>query len=90
MSTETVLKFLNDMSENKVAGLDTLSGKFLKDGATVLAKPITQICNLSIKYSVSNSDGEITKLKPLFKKGSKTAPKNNLPISLLPLVFKNN
>ena len=28
------------------------------------------------------------KLKLLFKKGSKTAPKNHLPISLLPLVSK--
>ena len=28
------------MDENKAAGLDNLSGKFLKDGATVLAKPL--------------------------------------------------
>ena len=40
------------MDENKTAGLDNLSGKFLKDGATVLAKPISRICNLSIKYSI--------------------------------------
>ena len=57
MSEETVLEHLQDLDENKAAGLDNLSGKFLKDGATVLAKPISQICNLSIKYSIflSNS-----------------------------------
>ena len=47
----------------------------IKDGATVFAKPISQICNLSIKYSIFPSDCKIAKLKPLFKKGSKTDPK---------------
>ena len=54
----------------------------------VLAKPISQICNLSIKYSVFPSDCKLVKLKRLLKKGSKTAPKNYHPISLLPLVSK--
>ena len=63
VSEETVLKHLQDLDENKAAGLDNLSGKFLKDGATVLAKPISQICNLSIKYSIFLSDWKITKLK---------------------------
>ena len=76
------------MGENKAAGLDNLSGKFLKDGATVLAKPISQICNLSIKYSICPSDCKIAKLKPLFKKGSKRDPQNYHPISILPLVSK--
>jgi len=31
---------------------------------------------------------KIAKLKPLFKKGSKTEPKNYRPISLLPLISK--
>ena len=37
VSEETVLKLVKDMDENKVAGLDNLSGKSLKDGAIVLA-----------------------------------------------------
>ena len=88
MSEETVLKLLQDLDENKAAGLDNLSGKFLKDGATVLAKPISQICNLSIKYSIFPSDCKIAKLKPLFKKGLKTDLQNYRPTSLLPLVSK--
>ena len=86
MSEETVLKHLQDLDENKTVGLDNLSGKFLEDGGTVLANPISQTCNLSIKYSIFLSDSKIAKLKPLFKKGSKTDPKNYHPISLLPLV----
>ena len=89
MSEETVLKLLQDLDENKAAGLDNLSGKFLKDGATALAKPISQICNLlSIKYSIFLSDFKIVTLKPLFKKGSKTDPKNYCRTSLLLLVSR--
>ena len=72
----------------KLQDLDNLSGNFLKDGATVLAEPISQICNLSIKYSIFLSDCKTGKLKPLFKKGLKTDPKTYRPISLLPLVSK--
>ena len=50
VSEETVLKLLQDLDENKAAGLDNLSRKLLKGGTTVLAKAISQICKLSIKY----------------------------------------
>ena len=83
-----VLKLLNDMTIDKAAGIDNISAKFLKDGANVLAKPISEVCNLSIKYSIFPTDRQIAKLKPLFKKGSTTLPKNYRPISLLPLISK--
>ena len=66
MSEETVLKLLQDLDENKAAGLDNLSGKF--DGGTVSAKPISQICDLSVKYSIFPSDCKIAKLKQSLKK----------------------
>ena len=44
--------------------------------------------NLSIKYSLFPKDCQIAKLKPLYKKGSTTLPKNYRPISLLPLISK--
>ena len=65
-----------------------ISGKFLKDVATILAKPISQICNLSIKYSIFPPDCKIAKLKSLFKNGWKADPQNYPPISLIPLVSK--
>ena len=64
------------MNINKAAGIDNLSGKFLKDGANILAKPISELCNLSIKYSLFPTDCQIAKLKPLFKKDSTTLPRN--------------
>ena len=75
VSEETVWKLLQDLDENKSSGLDNLSDKFLKDGATVLAKPISQICNLSIKYSTFLPDCKIAKIKPLFKKVQKQTPR---------------
>ena len=88
VSEVSLLKILKNMDENKATGLDNLSGKLLKDGATILAKPLSQICNRSIKYSTFLNDCKIAKLKPLFKRGSKTDPKNYHPISLLPLISK--
>ena len=44
-----------------------LANFWQKDGATVLAEPISQICNLSIEYSILLPDCKIAKLKTLFK-----------------------
>ena len=87
-SNDIVLNLLEDINPTKAVGIDNLSGRFLKDGAPVLSKPITQLCNLSIKLSVFPDDCKIAKLKPLYKKGSNVDPKNYRPISLLPLVSK--
>ena len=54
----------------------------------MVAKPIAKRCNISISSGLFPSDSKITKLKPLYKKGSKTNPKNVRPISLLPLISK--
>ena len=51
-----VLKLLKDMNIDKAAGMHNLSGKFLKEEANILAKPISEICNLSIKYSLFPTD----------------------------------
>ena len=47
---------------------------------------ISELCNLSIRYSIFPKDCHISKLKPLYKKGSTTLLKNYRPISLLPLI----
>ena len=41
-------KIMQNMDVSKAVGIDNLSGKFLKDGAEILAKPLSEICNLSI------------------------------------------
>ena len=85
-------RYISDLSKNcsinKAAGSDDLYGRFLKDGADILIMPITQICNLSIKFSHFPKDCKVAKLKPLYKQGPKADPKNYRRISLLPTVSK--
>ena len=87
-SVEHVQQLLMDINPTKSAGIDNISGRFIKDGASILSLPITQICNLSMKLSSFPTRCKIAKLKPIFKKGSKTDPQNYRPISLLPLISK--
>ena len=74
------------LGTSKAAGMDQIPTKFLCDGAEVLALPLRNIINLSIKLSTFPEECKIAKLKPIFKKGTRTDPKNYRPISLLPLV----
>ena len=48
----TILKLLRQLNPAKSAGIDNLTGKFLKEGAPVLASPITDLVNLSISLSL--------------------------------------
>ena len=85
---ETIKKILACLDSSKAPGLDKISSKFLKDGAVVLALPLCNVVNLSIKQSLFPDQCKIAKLKPLFKKGSKRDTENYRPISLLPVVSK--
>ena len=44
---------------SKAVGLDNLGGKFLKEGASELARPISQLINLSITISIFPNKCEI-------------------------------
>ena len=43
IESDKVFKILKDFDESKAPGIDDLSGIFLKDGASLLATPITQL-----------------------------------------------
>ena len=66
--------------------MDQIPAKFLRDGAEVLALPLRNIINLSIKLSTFLEECKIAELNSIFKKEARTDPKNYCPISLLPLV----
>ena len=83
-----VLEVLRFIDISKAAGIDKISGRFLKDGANILTKPIIKIFIISISSGLSSSDCKIAKLKPLYKKGSKTNLENFRSISLLLLISK--
>ena len=89
VSESTILTILKNTKVSQAAGfLDNLSGRFLKDGAKVLAKPTTELCNLSITSGKFPDSCKIAKLKPIHKKDFLTEASNYRPISLLLLISK--
>ena len=78
---DIVLKLLKNINISKAAGIDN-------HDAVILAKPVTKICNLSIKLGIFPGPCKLARLKPLFKSGSRMDPFNYGPISLLPLISK--
>ena len=87
-SEEKVFKIMEKIGISKAAGIDKLSGRFLKDGAEILSKPISEICNLSISHGIIPNAYKVAKLRPIFKKGKKVDPSNCRPNSLLPLISR--
>ena len=79
---------LRSTNVHKAAGINDLSGRVLKDRLRVLSKPVSELCKLSIKLGSFSDSCKIAKLKPLFKKGSKTGPSNYRLISLISLISK--
>ena len=69
---------------SEAAGIDNLSGHFLKEGAKVLSKPISNLCNLSLTSETFPDICKVAKLKPLLKKGSLTELYNWRSISFYP------
>ena len=82
-----LFNILQNVEVTKAAGIEQISAKFLKDGARILAKPISELCNLSMTLGSFPNACKIAKVRPLFKKGSKTDPSNYRPISLYAFVI---
>ena len=79
---------MQDIKSSKATGVNKHLGRFLKDGADILAKPVSALCSLSVSRRVFPSARKVAKLKPIFKKGKKTDPSNYRLISLPPIIFK--
>ena len=85
---DALFKLLRNFEVTKAIEIVQISGKFLKDGASILAKPVSELRNLSMALRSFSDSCKTAKLKPLFKKSSKTDPSNYRPISVLPLLLK--
>ena len=72
-SEEKVFKIMQNIVILEAAGMNNLSGKYLKDGTEVLAIPLSEICNLSITSRTFPNACKVAKLKPVFKKCKKMA-----------------
>ena len=54
IQTKLILNLLKNCGLIKAVGIDNLPGRFLKDGASVLAIPMTQICQKQPSRGVVN------------------------------------
>ena len=61
-SPEKILSFFNDLNPSKAAGIDSVSDKFLKYGAHFIARTISQLCYLSIKFNSFPSSCKFAKV----------------------------
>ena len=66
---DCLFKLLKNFQVTKVTETDEISGKCLKDGGWILAKPICELCKFSVTLGSFPDTCKITKVKPLFKKG---------------------
>ena len=71
-SENIVLKIMKNIGSSKAAGVDRLSGSFLKDDVSILAKPISALCYLSNLQEVFPNTCKVAKLKSIFKNEQKT------------------
>ena len=67
MLSSTIIK---DTKVSKEADLYNLSCCFLKNDTKLLAKPINDLCNLSINSGKIHDSCKTAKPKPIHKKGS--------------------
>ena len=87
-SEEKFFKIMENIEISKTSGVTKLPERFLKYGAKILSKPISEICNLSMSHGIFSNACKVVKLKAIFKKDKKVDPSNYRHISLLPLIQK--
>ena len=83
-----VYKELIKLDITKATGPDGISAQMLKMGAGLLTKPLTRLFNMSLKTGNVPQGWKIANVTPIYKKGSKSDPKNYRPVSLTSIVSK--
>ena len=88
ISNDTILKKISKIKPNKALGLDNISGKLLKDTATVVTPFLNLIFNLSLAEGIFPSDWKNARVSPIYKSGSRDECSNYRPISVLSTISK--
>ena len=88
VSQNFIFKQLKDLKVKKATGLDGISARFLKDGASVIAPTVTFLVNLSLSTGIVPCDWKMARVVPLYKSGGHASMDNYRPISILPVMSK--
>ena len=88
VNIESVLKELKSINPKKSIGIDGLPPKIIQITCDVLAKPLTDIINKSLKENTFPSKAKIAAILPLLKKENRSDKKNYRPVSVLSTLSK--
>lgn len=88
VTEDFIYKEISNLNTFKSTGIDNIPARFIKDGAIVLAKPITYLVNLSITTGIVPEELKLARVKPLFKKNSRSEIGNYRPVSILCIISK--
>ena len=88
ISQEQILTSLRSLNPNKSPGPDKVHPKILKELSEQLQYPVWKLFNRSLKEGRIPRRWKIAEVRPIFKKGSKTAPGNYRPVSLTSVLCK--
>lgn len=83
-----IIKYLKEMQDNKAPGLDNINTKHLKQTEEVSSKMLRILINKMIAEETIPSKLKIQVIRPIFKSGIKTDPKNYRPIAILSVIEK--
>ena len=83
-----ILKLINDLNNEKSAGHDEFSAKFLKLCAPYISVPLVTIFNRAISCGIYPDLLKIARVTPIHKKGNRHDPNNYRPISVLSMINK--
>ena len=88
INEDFIFKELCQLNSSKSTGSDNILARFVKDAASILTKPITQIVNLSIQTGIVPRSLKNARGVPLFKKNNRSDVSNYRPVSVLSVVSK--
>ena len=83
-----MLKQLQTLQSSKATGLDNINSRLLKDAAAVVAQPLTDIMNQSLRTGIIPVSWKKARVTPIYKDSNPLSPSNYRPISILPVVMK--
>ena len=84
----TVLTRLSSLDVEKSTGSDQLSSRFLKEVASEIVVPLTNLFNYSLQHAVVPLAWKRSHITPVFKGRAPNDPSNYRPIAVVPVVAK--
>ena len=88
ITEEFIHKQINKINIKKATGKDGISAKMLKLAEPVIAKPVSNMINKSLKSSVFPFKLKEAEVIPLHKKNNTLDKSNYRPVSILPVLSK--